>query len=637
MEPSASSAEQLPIIAKVVFDQFTPNELALLKECPGTDNGSSLYAWRYAQLLLGDFGPESLHFLANTSFLGFHMPISAEKTEMFPHFSSSRLRVISRLYAIVAPGPTCAPAIELYARLVEALKEDRDTLSINQNDVSDLIALDLGCSVYLYRAALGLGVSHSEDLLCAVLEGLDRALISGNVQVDGSIWLNAKPEPTISNLICLLLDIRLMQGDWDGNDNLRKFIESIETNLPSVNRAGIRSHATRIGLVCDITSKLNLAIGQTEENRRRLVINIPAWGKDYLDQTLSFGMRQLISSWNNYKKGFWKSMTIVVICGEEDISTFRKNLAQKLGDISDDIKIEAVSVKQDFLGLSKNFLMPTLTMGAILSCKNLNSDIFLAAADSIFGAHFLQSLDDLIDRRKFSVIFEPGLNYTEDIFINKNNPVLPNIEKWENYIAPLIKSYELSFIDKTHNTKNASKFYNYDSFHMYYMNSPNCPFITRETMFQLILPHWYTLDCWFNELLVHLGVINEKECFVTEHTDFPAGAIAADLDGWAADEQYISLFSDLNSGPDFFQLFRTTRKAHKFTPTHCRAGTVACKIGLPSAADFAKWQLEDAVYRLATELVEIEAEDRTFWGVPYPDAIAAARHHALTKKQAAEY
>ena len=169
----------------------------------------------------------------------------------------------------------------------------------------------------------------------------------------------------------------------------------------------------------------------------------------------------------------------------------------------------------------------------------------------------------------------------------------------------------------------------YKSFSAFYLQTPTLTLVTGPILRALHLPHWYTLDGWSHELVWHFGIVEDGECFVTRKSDFPHGCIDPDQDSQFIDDHHQVLLSEFGSKTDFFQNFRATRLAHKFTPLVCRAARIAVIIGDPELTDLGRWGLDHAIYDLAMELTETEVSERPYWGVSYADAVTCARSLAM--------
>lgn len=626
------NSKQKSAVSNFISNSLTEKEYVFLSQISNDDSGSSKYSGAVTDFLFCDYDATDLIYITKFSVCGYALSMLSEPMGEFPSYSCRRHRLLVRVVRFLSPGDPLSDAVWRLFSLCSVMQEGKHDEADLPREIRDLVAVDFGFALLLYKIAVAREWRARHILFSTLIECLNEALDTFSVKYNAFDVLHSHVGTVLSNMIGLLLDIRLMRGEWTDRQKLFNIVNRSLELFPKINRSGIISHASRIAVVCDLAAEIATKIVSLESRRRTIVLTMPAWGEPYVNQA-TIGISQLRESWLRHDRSFWDRALVVLICRPDDAHQ-AEAVCRELS-IPGQFVVSFCPTPEQVLSLNKNYLMPTLTMAGLIACKENRTDFFPLGSDSIFGPTIFDCISDLLDRRGFKVIFEPGNTFSPDILLNNTAGANDlDIPKLGVSLGGRLQSYRLSFINNIHNISNPSKIMIYDNCKFFYMNSPNCAVLSREALEDMTLPHWYTLDCWPHDLLSYLGIVSGSDCFVKSLDQFPYGTIDAGPADIEPDEHQLALLSDFGPKEDTFRLFRETRKAHRFTPIHCRAGHEVAVVGEPSDQDLAVWQVEHAVYILAMELVELEAVERTFWGVPYGDAVAAA--HGIGKLDSLE-
>lgn len=577
-----------------------------------------------------DYTSVDLEPLINRIGAQMHRLASTGQMDAVSNIGPKRLRVISEILAAREVGMDQFWTLgDYFALLAEILSRPHGSNSINRK-FRKLLQSDILCALQACNLALGNSWTAASEWLILFYQQLDVAARTGTARCDQRIAINRLPELGLSNAVGLYLDIQMMRGGWRDRRDVFRCIELVERALPFVHKEGIRSHGVRLSVAVENSRKLANCFENVALGHRPLTIAMPAWGAGYIRQMAELPLVQLLESWKAYNKNFWTNLNFAFFCREGESNTVSEVVSHL--DLPQDVMVCAVEFDDVILNLNKNLIMSTVFTSACLFGKVRGHDIYMASTDSFFGVNTFSGLGDWFIRSGKNAFFTSGFPYSTDILgppqgVSKARRPAP-INTWNKFFGPRFKQLRLDARGKIHNVSQISKHYESNTFTATYLTAVELGIITREGLKALDLPHWFTGDTWVYELLESLEIAAGEDRLVLDLNVFPHGSLDGDESLDTADSHFQSLLTELVQGDEFFKLFRETRKAHKLTPALCRLGCIPVIIGEPDTSEFAIWEVGHAIYCLAMELVALESEEMTNWGIPYSIAGTIAKSFA---------
>jgi hypothetical protein len=616
----AATREAFELSRKILSALNEPERVFLINISEHKE-GDQVLALIKSQLLLCEGERSSYEFALGPMFGGVHQATVGGKRSDFSLVAPGIVRLLSEISICLGSTRPITGAIATYAKVLATVEAGGDPTKL-RDCVEAMVEIDIGCAAHLHRMLCLLESPYSSEVAYLVVRRIVNMPADAGQILDMNIGLNRLNTMWLSNLVGLSLDVMLMRGHFRVHEDIAVVLSRIERSMSVLDQEGIRSHATRILLVADIASRLRSAVGEGDPDRRNLLVVLPAWGERFIRQAFDQGIRQLCETWRSYSGVRWSGIQLCILCPEceEPIATALSNELEA----TPGLEISVASFDERLLAMNKNFMMSSFGTASMLCARLSGYDVLYVAADVFFREDMLYQLDNVLTDRAVEVVFHEGSSFSKEILALDGDSAFIPKNRWHKYLGERLGSLELDFVTKIHSSEQPSKLVRTADFAVVYHSSPSCCILTNEALTQLILPHWYNKDGWFFALLEALGIVDGVDCLATV-VELGFSSLDPAEGDWAVDEHHRALVAARQSSDTLFERFRKTRKAHRFTPSLCRCARVPGFVREPTGPSFAEWHLQNTVYQLAMELVELEAEDRTFWGIPYRDAVAAAQ------------